>query len=649
MNVRIDPYTFTNGTVADALEVNARFDELYDVQNGGIDSDNMDLTDNFAWTGDHTFGGTLGITGDFTVDTDTLFVDASEDSVGIGTITPDVRLHVYGTDTDSSTIKIERISADASGSFLKFYKTRTVGGVGVAADGIGATSFYSNDDASAEVVYAQNVAYIVDPTAGAEEGRQLFNVMANGSLTPGLAIVGQSTGNVYSGFGINTPGTRIYVYGTDTNSSTIYQKRISNDALGVNQIYYKERTAGGAGQIADIVGAHTYISNDDAGNDTDYVQTFARIKDPTNTSEDGTYGINIMLAGTLTRNATFESGHLIVDESDVLGINNNYAIRGSDDGDALYGDLSRRWDASPAGPDYMGVLGYNGVVNASYCGVYGYTAADYGVYGYASDDYGVYGRAADDYGVYGYAGGSYGVYGVAVTNYAVYGAASVDYGVYGSALGDYAIYGLASGSYGGHFEANGASSVGCFSDGTSGGYDFYAGGAGTNYGPFTGGHEAIISKDSYDESYWKPGMILCCTGDIIKREGSISSTVPELKLSDSDNDKNSFSVFTALRTIQEKHSSDYWFYDLIDWDVYTLATSNSLGEGQVLVTNKNGIVEKGDYVTTSTIKGYGQKQDDDLLHSYTIAKATETIDWDSITEIIDGYKVALIACTYHCG
>lgn len=54
-DIKTDPYTFTNGTVADATEVNARFDELYTLQNGNVDADNMDLTDDYAWTGAHTF------------------------------------------------------------------------------------------------------------------------------------------------------------------------------------------------------------------------------------------------------------------------------------------------------------------------------------------------------------------------------------------------------------------------------------------------------------------------------------------------------------------------------------------------------------------------------------------------------------------
>ena len=58
---------------------------------------------------------------------------------------------------------------------------------------------------------------------------------------------------------------------------------------------------------------------------------------------------------------------------------------------------------------------------------------------------------------------------------------------------------------------------------------------------------------------------------------------------------------------------------------------NSLGEGGMWVTNKLGIFENGDYITSSSVPGYGQKQDDDLLHNYTVAKITTDCDFTKVT------------------
>ncbi len=82
---------------------------------------------------------------------------------------------------------------------------------------------------------------------------------------------------------------------------------------------------------------------------------------------------------------------------------------------------------------------------------------------------------------------------------------------------------------------------------------------------------------------------------------------------------------------------------------------NSVGEGGMWVCNSNGNVENGDYITSSDYLGYGEKQDDDLLHNYTVAKATMDCDFESDSpyyeckEIEDGLRVAFIAVSYHCG
>ena len=77
---------------------------------------------------------------------------------------------------------------------------------------------------------------------------------------------------------------------------------------------------------------------------------------------------------------------------------------------------------------------------------------------------------------------------------------------------------------------------------------------------------------------------------------------------------------------------------------------NAVGEGKVLVTDEGGNISIGDYVCSSNRSGHGMKQDDDLLHNYTVAKALTSIDWSTVeTDPELGFKSALLACTYHCG
>ena len=78
-------------------------------------------------------------------------------------------------------------------------------------------------------------------------------------------------------------------------------------------------------------------------------------------------------------------------------------------------------------------------------------------------------------------------------------------------------------------------------------------------------------------------------------------------------------------------------------DTHKFVYINSIGEGLVNVCGENGDIEIGDFITTSSMPGKGMKQDDDLLHNYTVAKARENVTFSSPTE------VKQIACSYHCG
>ena len=54
---------------------------------------------------------------------------------------------------------------------------------------------------------------------------------------------------------------------------------------------------------------------------------------------------------------------------------------------------------------------------------------------------------------------------------------------------------------------------------------------------------------------------------------------------------------------------------------------NSLGEGALWVINTGGPLESGDYVTTSNVVGYGEKQSGEFLANYTVAKVTMDCDF----------------------
>jgi|11BtaG_2_1085332.scaffolds.fasta_scaffold11190_1 hypothetical protein len=187
------------------------------------------------------------------------------------------------------------------------------------------------------------------------------------------------------------------------------------------------------------------------------------------------------------------------------------------------------------------------------------------------------------------------------------------------------------------FAGNGTTVVGGITGNGSGGIQLTT--------SFTAMHPTIIAASEVISL----GLIVESTGIIwANNQNDVSTAIPKVTLTNTNNSKKVFGVISST-------SSDYEGY-VAAWGVgesESQITVNSIGEGKVWVTNINGSVENGDYVTTSEISGHGRLQDDDLLHNYTVAKCTETVDWSSVSDTINhngvDYKKYLIGCTYHCG
>jgi hypothetical protein len=220
-------------------------------------------------------------------------------------------------------------------------------------------------------------------------------------------------------------------------------------------------------------------------------------------------------------------------------------------------------------------------------------------------------------------------------------------GYYGHGVSGYASATGAAENYGGYFVAAGDSGTGVYGSGKA--YDFYAAGTGINYGSFTGAHE--VQLDTGFPADPKPGLIVVTAGPSkVRRDEkgqvSISSTLPTVRLADRPNAKAVFGVLVMEMPLPKGH----WYKPAA---TERFGVVNALGEGRVWVCSAAGPIEMGDYITTSAVPGYGQKQADDLQHTYTVGKVIETVDWDMVTETIehDGqvYKVYLIAVVYTCG
>ena len=136
------------------------------------------------------------------------------------------------------------------------------------------------------------------------------------------------------------------------------------------------------------------------------------------------------------------------------------------------------------------------------------------------------------------------------------------------------------------------------------------------------------------------GMIVSASNnDYIKLNGTvrgkdaitIDESLPIVSLSNKEKDKACFGVVSGLeKSDQDKRISGEGGFVTVSSKENgdNRMVVNSVGEGAIWVSNKNGTFESGDYITTSSIPGYGQKQDSDSLKNYTVAKITMDCDFE---------------------
>ena len=181
---------------------------------------------------------------------------------------------------------------------------------------------------------------------------------------------------------------------------------------------------------------------------------------------------------------------------------------------------------------------------------------------------------------------------------------------------------------------------------------------------FTGQHKCRIENDLELQE----GLIVSSIGtydnvnhEFGEKQHKITSleAVPVVKISDIPNDKKVVGVVCKKADISDNNSAVFTSDGKKDnQEKITRYEINSLGEGGIWVCNINGDLENGDYITTCEIPGYGMKQDDDLLHNYTVAKITCDCNFDLQSPIYiceefqhsgSVYRRAFVGCTYHCG
>jgi len=130
---------------------------------------------------------------------------------------------------------------------------------------------------------------------------------------------------------------------------------------------------------------------------------------------------------------------------------------------------------------------------------------------------------------------------------------------------------------------------------------------------------------------------------IIKNEATINEAQPIVKLTTSAKSKKVYGVISAKEDGNNRIFQVGVFASDLGERKDNRLFINGLGEGGIKVCNQNGNIENGDLLCSSDIAGIAMRQDDDIIRSYTIGKATQDYNF------IDSNEKKLIGCVYYCG
>jgi len=190
---------------------------------------------------------------------------------------------------------------------------------------------------------------------------------------------------------------------------------------------------------------------------------------------------------------------------------------------------------------------------------------------------------------------------------------------------------------------------------------------------FTGQHRCVPNNINYYNNVDNfIGLIVYSTGDyktydtindILYSDNNaitINNSLPIIELTNIKKEPAVFGIISNKEEENRNYCAGNFVTPISNLNDDKRLYINSLGEGAIWVVNTNGNLKNGDYIQSSDILGMGERQDDDILHNYTVAKITCNCNFDinsskyKCESFIDStsdntYLKAFVGCTYHCG
>jgi hypothetical protein len=156
-----------------------------------------------------------------------------------------------------------------------------------------------------------------------------------------------------------------------------------------------------------------------------------------------------------------------------------------------------------------------------------------------------------------------------------------------------------------------------------------------SYNAFTGSHYARTTE-SID-----PGMLVSLTGDNSRLgDREESEVIYGVKKTTQANDPGVLGSYLAVQEPKKEDGSDNPESNT------NPSLINAVGNSEIWIVDNGQDINPGDGLMSSDTAGYAMKDPGTYETSYIIAKAAEKVDWDGVTETIDGKKVKKVSVLY---
>ena len=184
---------------------------------------------------------------------------------------------------------------------------------------------------------------------------------------------------------------------------------------------------------------------------------------------------------------------------------------------------------------------------------------------------------------------------------------------------------------------------------------------------FTGQHKSkSINDNIYNNIEDYVGLICYATGEYATYDFdnetcnsdsqgiTINDSMPIIDLCNTKKDKRVYGVISNKEDTDREMGYGRFVSKLPNANDVNRVVVNGIGEGAIWIVNTNGNLENGDYIQTSNVAGYGEKQDSEFLANYTVAKITCDCDFNMLSnkyrsKMVGDNIACFVGCVYYCG